>query len=81
MGAYQFFDPPREALEDGIDAEIERELERKAIELYGGPEARHGFPPLTYAELSAGWKREWLKLARSALYAETRTPIKSEPGK
>lgn len=77
MGAYGFFGQSREEQEAGLEAEIERELERKAIELYGGPEARHGFPPLTYGQLSPAWKREWRKLASDALHAEARTPIKS----
>jgi hypothetical protein len=40
------------------------EIEAKAIELYGGPEARHGNPPLTYEQLSERWKNEWRKMAR-----------------
>ncbi len=45
-------------------------IEAKAIELYGGPNAQHGDPPVTYDQLPQRLKTQWRKFAREKLRDE-----------
>ncbi len=55
-------------------------VEAKAVELYGGPDARHGNPPMTYAELPQRLKTQWRKIARDRLRNEQAMAAPREGG-